>query len=123
VPFLGFTAMMLAGGLQNPNLQQSPIPTAVWLVATGLMVVCGLAAGVGILLKKPWAVLPGWIAVCLALVSMGANVVMLMGQLGTGGQTALLGELSGPMLVRIGLLIAYIVALSKYSKWVAARAQ
>jgi hypothetical protein len=132
LPVLLFSLLAVVALFQNPNLQHLAIPSAVSVLAEGLMAVCGLAAGIGILMKKPWAVLPGWIAAGGALVSIGLNVyttlqtldqnlAMFQGQQAEAARIGAYGGLVGTIVFRVGLLIAYIVALSMYSKWIAAR--
>ena len=134
LPLLLFSMIGVAALFQNPNLRHLAIPSAISMVAEGLMVACGLAAGIGILAKKPWAALPGWIAAGCAMVSIGLNVYttlqsleqnlgMFQGQQTESVRIGAYGGLAGTILFRVGLLVAYIVALSLYSKWVAARAE
>ena len=118
----------------DPNLQKIALPSVVGIVAEGVMAVCGLAAGIGILMKKPWAMLPGWIAAGMDVLSIGINLLTTWQSLiqggalfqGPQGDAARVGAyvgLVGVVVFRLVILGCYTSALLMYSKWVAARAE
>ncbi len=132
IPLLFVSLLGLVAIFQDPNLRHLAIPSSAAAVAELVMAICGLAAGIGILMKKPWAVLPGWIAVGMAVLSIGLNVLTTLQNLeralaafqGPQAEAARVGAfvgLAGTVLIRLVLLGCYALALSMYSKWITDR--
>lgn len=129
IPLLFVSLLGVVAIFRDPNLRHLAIPTSAAMVAEAVMAICGLAAGIGILMKKPWAVLVGWIAVGMAVVSIGLNVVNTLQSLeqnlaafqGPSAEAARVGAFVGlvaTVLFRLVLLGCYALALSMYSKWI-----
>jgi hypothetical protein len=82
------------------------------------------------LMKKPWATIPGWIAAVCCLISLGSNIYTTLNTLdttlaqfqGPQGEAARVGAyvgLAGTILFRLVLLGCYIVALRMFTNWIA----
>lgn len=120
--------------LSHPfNPTQTLLGLTIDLLGVGAMVastVCPMAAGIGMLTKKPWATIPGWIAVVLYGISLALNIYdaprrmdSTLGQVqGPSGDLLRVGayaDLAVESLFRLVLLGCYVAALLMFTKWIA----
>jgi hypothetical protein len=130
VPLLALSVIGIMAMLNNPQMGSVVGLTFLSLGAEALTAVCGLAAGIGMLMKKPWATIPGWIAAVCCLISLGSNIYTTLNTLdttlaqfqGPQGEAARVGAyvgLAGTILFRLVLLGCYIVALRMFTNWIA----
>lgn len=129
VSVLGILAMLSDPQMQSPQMQSMVGLTVLSFVAESLIAVCGLAAGIGMLTKKPWATIPGWVAVICCVISIGSNIYTTQRTIdlrfaqiqGPGADAARMGAtvgLAGTVLFRLALLGCYIAALKVFTNWI-----
>jgi hypothetical protein len=129
LPFVVATGSEAFG---NSNPQSLVITSAIAVVAEGMMSVCGLATGIGIVMKRSWALVAGWMTVGMTSVCIGVGVVRTMqmidrdaaifqGRYGDAARLGAFGSLVGFVLFRLAWLGCYAFALSLYAKWLATR--
>lgn len=130
VPLLIFSVIGVMTMLSNPQMQSLLGLTFLSLGAEALTAVCGLAAGIGMLMKKPWATIPGWVAAVCCVISLGCNIFTTLGTLdlqlsqigGPSRDAARVGAfvgLAATVLFRLVLLGCYVAALLMFTKWIA----
>jgi len=129
VPALILSVVGILALMSNPQMGNVVKMSFVSLGAEALIAVCGLAAGIGMLMKKSWAIIPGWVAVICSVISIGTNVITTLGTLdlqmaqiqGQQGEGARVGAYVGLAVValfRLVLLGSYIVALTMFTNWI-----
>ncbi|MFN8858507.1 MAG: hypothetical protein ACK50P_23260 [Planctomycetaceae bacterium] len=129
IPFLILSAIGIVGILSNPQLATALVPSLISVVAEALIAACGIVAGIGMLMKKPWASIPGWVAVVSCVISIGSNIFSTLITMDVNlsqfqvqqSEAARIGAyvgLVGTVLFRLVLLGCYIVALQMFTGWI-----
>lgn len=129
LPLLIVSVLGILAMVANPQMQSLVGVSVLSFVAEALTAGCGLAAGIGMLTKKPWATNVGWVAVICCLISLGANIYTTMNTFdlqlaqiqGPGADAARVGAyvgLAGTVLFRLALLGCYIAALKMFTNWI-----
>lgn len=114
--FIGYAALQREN---NPLL----ITVAVEVLTALGMVVFGVPASIAALLRKPWAVWLGWLAVAATLGSLGVGVwqgTIKMAEFAPGTPQRIGGYvgLGIALVFRFGLVCLYAGALVQFSRWV-----
>lgn len=115
--------------LSGPQLEPGAWLIIAAAAAESLMTMCGLLADIGILMKKAWAIIPGWVAVVCSVSSVGLAIRTFVGVLqlqgeqveepqGTAENLAFYVVLIAPLLFRLVLLGCYIGALRMFTRWI-----
>jgi len=129
LPLLIVSVLGILAMLSDPQMQSMLGLTVLSFVAEALIAVCGLAAGIGMLTKKPWATIPGWVAVICCVISIGSNIYTTQRTIdlrfaqiqGPGADAARMGAtagLAGTVLFRLALLGCYVAALKVFTNWI-----
>lgn len=128
---LGLRSILVVAGIVGIFVapeDQMVLQTGMFEVGSGLiMVLAGLTANIGMLMKKSWAVPFGYIKTFAALTSIGVAVwqLSMVAPNFPVGSPEFIGFMIGVAIslgIRGGLIIAYFVALVKFASWARTKA-
>lgn len=113
-------------GYQMLKQQGDPMAdTALYEIVTGgLIVLFGIPANGLMLAKQKWAVFLGWLTLVVTFASIAVGIwqasVMMDGIAANGNEAEQVGGYIGAgfsIIVRLGIVICYAIALLKFSSW------